>query len=120
MKKTKATNPELIELITFLKKQSNENKSEIWRTVAERLAKPRRRTSPVNISRLNRFSKKGETVVVSGKVLGTGEMTHPITVTAFSFSAKARDKINAAKGKCMSFADLIKKDPKGSKVKIIG
>jgi ribosomal protein L18E len=41
-------------------------------------------------------------------------------VTAFSFSAKAKGKINAAKGKCMPFADLIKKDPKGSKVKIIG
>jgi large subunit ribosomal protein L18e len=120
LKKTRTTNPELIKLIMFLRKQSNENKAEIWRTVAERLAKPRRRTNAVNISRLNRFTKKGEMVVVSGKVLGTGEISHPITVTAFSFSARARDKINAAKGKCMSFADLIKKDPKGSKVKIIG
>ena len=120
MKKTKATNPELIELITLLRKQSSENKAEIWRTIAEALARPRRRANPVNISRLNRFTKKGETIVVSGKVLGTGEITHPIPVAAFSFSAKARDKINGAKGKCVSLIDLVKKDPKGSKVKIIG
>ena len=120
MRKTEATNPELIELITFLRKKSNENNVEIWRDVAERLAKPRRRTVPVNVSRINRFTNKSATVVVPGKVLGTGELGHPVTVSAFSFSAKAKAKIEAAKGKCVSFADLIKKDPKGSKVKIIG
>jgi large subunit ribosomal protein L18e len=120
VKKTEATNPELIELIKFLRKQSNENKVEIWRDVAERLAKPRRRTLPVNVSRLNRFTSKSGTVIVPGKVLGTGEISHPVTVSAFSFSAKAREKIEAAKGKCVSFADLVKKNPKGSKVKIIG
>lgn len=120
MKKTKATNPELIELIVFLKKQSNTNNVEIWRDVAKRLARPRRRTVPVNVSRLNRFTNKRETVVVPGKVLGTGEIDHPITVTAFGFSAKAEEKIVAARGKCISFIDLVKKNPKGSKVKIIG
>jgi large subunit ribosomal protein L18e len=120
VRKTEATNPELIKLIRFLRKQSNENKVEIWRDVAERLAKPRRRTVPVNVSRLNRFTSKSATVVVPGKVLGTGELSHPVTVSAFSFSVKAREKIEAAKGKCISFADLVKKDPKGSKVKIIG
>jgi ribosomal protein L18E len=41
-------------------------------------------------------------------------------VTAFAFSAEAKRKISAANGKCMSFSDLIKKNPTGSKVKIIG
>ena len=120
MRKTEATNPELVELITFLRKKSTENNVEIWRNVAERLARSRRRTVPVNVSRINRFTSKSATVVVPGKVLGTGELSHAVTVSAFSFSAKAREKIEAARGKCMSFADLVKKDPKGSKVKIIG
>jgi len=120
VKKTKATNPELLQLITFLRKQSNENKVEIWRNVAERLAKPRRRSVPVNLSRLNRFTEKSQTVIVPGKVLGTGEIEHPLIVAAFAFSGKAKEKIEAARGKCLSFLDVVKKDPKGSKIKIIG
>jgi large subunit ribosomal protein L18e len=120
VKKTKTTNPELLKLTAFLRKKSTENNVEIWRNVAERLTKPRRRSISVNVSRLNRFTHKSETIIVPGKVLGTGEIGHPVTVAAFAFSAKAKEKIEAARGKCLSFLDLIKKDPKGSKVKIIG
>lgn len=120
MKKLKTMNPELIELIRFLKKQSRENKAEIWRDIAQRLAKPRRERVTVNLSRLNRYTQKRETVVIPGKVLGTGEINHPITVTAFAFSEKAKEKIMAAKGKYLSFSELVKKKPKGSNVKIIG
>jgi large subunit ribosomal protein L18e len=120
VKKTEATNPELINLIRLLEKHSRENKASIWRDVAERLAKPKRRRVAVNISRLNRYTEKKETVAVPGKVLGTGEINHPITVAAFSFSVRAREKITASKGKCLPFSDLIKKNPKGSNIKIIG
>ena len=120
MKKVKTTNPELIDLIRFLKKQGRENKADIWRDIAERLAKPKRKRIAVNISRLNRYTQKNEMVVVPGKVLGTGEIGHPVTVTAFAFSEKAKEKIKARRGKCLSFFDLIKKNPKGSKVRIIG
>ncbi|NWF87154.1 50S ribosomal protein L18e [Candidatus Bathyarchaeota archaeon] len=120
MRKAKATNPELLDLIHFLKKQSKENKAEIWRDIAERLAKPRRKRVAVNLSRLNRYTQKNEMVVVPGKVLGAGEINHPITVTAFALSGKAKEKIKAAKGKHLSFSELIKKNPKGSNIKIIG
>jgi len=120
VRKTKATNPELIEAINFLKKQGRENNAGIWRDVAERLAKPRRKGIVVNVSRLNRFTHKSETIVVAGKVLGTGKISHPINIAAFAYSAKAREKIEGARGKCLSFFDLIKKNPKGSNIKIIG
>lgn len=120
MRKVKTTNPELIKLIRSLKKQSRENKAEMWRDIAERLAKPRRKRITVNVSRLNRCTEKKGIVVVPGKVLGAGEINHPITVAAFAFSEKAKEKIKAARGKCLSFFELIKKNPKGSNVKIIG
>ncbi|MEM3874394.1 MAG: 50S ribosomal protein L18e [Candidatus Bathyarchaeia archaeon] len=120
MKRIKATNPELIETIRFLKKQSRENKAKIWKSIAELLAKSRRKRIAVNISRLNRYTNKNETVVVPGKVLGAGEIDHPITVAAFSFSQKAKEKISKARGKCLSIIELVKKNPKGSNVKIIG
>jgi ribosomal protein L18E len=39
---------------------------------------------------------------------------------AFAFSEKAKEKLKAAKGKSLSFSDIVKKNPKGSNVKIIG
>jgi len=120
VKKVRTTNPELIKLIRFLKKQSRENKVKIWRDIAERLAKPRRNRITVNVSRLNRCTEKKEIVVVPGKVLGAGKINHPITVAAFTFSEKAKEKIKGARGKCLSFFELVKKNPKGSNVKIIG
>jgi large subunit ribosomal protein L18e len=120
VKKVKTTNLELIELIRFLKKQGRENKADIWRDIAERLAKPKRKRIAVNISRLNRYTQKNEMIAVPGKVLGTGEIQHAVTVAAFAFSENAKEKIKARRGKCLSFFDLIKKNPKGSKIKIIG
>jgi large subunit ribosomal protein L18e len=120
MKKTEMTNPELIALIRFLKKQSREKNADIWKDIAERLEKPKRKRISVNLSRLNRYTQKNEVVAVPGKVLGAGEINHPLTVVAFSFSAKAKEKIVAAKGKCLSFSAIIEKNPKGTNIKIIG
>lgn len=120
MKKVKTTNPELIELIRFLRRQSRESEAKTWQDIAKRLAKPRRKRIVVNLSSLDRYTQKNETAVVPGKVLGAGKINHPITVAAFAFSKKAEEKIKAAKGKCLSFFDLVKKNPKGSNVKIIG
>ena len=120
MKKVKTTNPELIELIRFLKKQGNANNAKIWRTIATLLSKTKRRRVAVNVSHLNRCTEKNDMVAVPGKVLGAGRINHPIKVAAFTFSEKAETKIKAAKGKCLSFFELIKKNPKGSNVKIIG
>ncbi|MGD0029219.1 MAG: 50S ribosomal protein L18e [Candidatus Bathyarchaeia archaeon] len=120
MKKARTTNPERIELIRFLRKQGRENNASIWKDIAKRLGSSRRKNVVVNISRLNRYTKKSEVVAVPGKVLSTGEINHPVTVAAFAFSQKAREKVASAKGKCLSFSELVKKNPKGSNVRIIG
>ncbi|MEM2419756.1 MAG: 50S ribosomal protein L18e [Candidatus Bathyarchaeia archaeon] len=120
MKEPETTNPQLIELIRFLKKQSRKQKAPVWKAIAEKLATSRRRRIAVNISRINRYTGKNETVVVPGKVLGAGELNHPVTVAAFAFSETAKQKIKKARGKCLTITELVKKNPKGSKVKIIG
>ena len=120
MKKVKTTNPELIALIRDLKKQSRENQTDVWRCLAEHLASSKRSRIAVNVSRLNRFTKEGETVAVPGKVLGAGNAKHPLTVAAFAFSDKAQSKIQNAKGNCLSIRDLMKKNPAGKNVKVMG
>jgi len=119
-KRVEITNPNLISLIRLLKKKSRENEAAIWRDVAESLSRPKRGRIAVNVSRINRYTKKSDEVVVPGKVLGAGLITHPVKVAALDFSEQARLKILKAKGKCLSMPDLIKLNPKGSNVKIIG
>ena len=120
MKKLKATNPELISLIRDLKKKSQESQTELWRNLAERLTTSKRSRVAVNVSRLNRYTKEGETVAVPGKVLGAGKADHPLTVAAFAFSGVAKSKIQNTKGKCLSIRDLMKKNPTGKNVKLMG
>ena len=119
MKKVKATNPELITLIRDLKKKSRENQAELWRYLAERLSGSKRSRIAVNISRLNRYTKEGDTVAVPGKVLGAGKADHPMTIAAFAFSDQAQSKIQEAKGNCLSLRELMEKNPEGSNVKVM-
>lgn len=120
MKNANPTNPELVSTIRFLKKSAKEHDARIWNKIAEALSRTRRKRIAVNLSRVNRYSKDGETIIVPGKVLAAGEVDHKVTVSAFAFSHVAMTKIEKAKGKCLSYAELVKKNPKGTGVKIIG
>ncbi|MDH5634800.1 MAG: 50S ribosomal protein L18e [Candidatus Bathyarchaeota archaeon] len=120
MRQDKSQNPELLNLVRSLRKKAKENDAAIWRDVADRLFSSRSRRVAVNLSRLNRYTKEKETIVVPGKVLGAGKLEHPITVAGFAFSNQARSKISKAKGKALTILELLKKNPKGSSVRIIG
>jgi len=120
MRQTKSTNPEMLQLISFLKKQSREKDAPVWLDVAEKLAKPSRQRIAVNLSRINRCSETSETVVVPGKILASGTLDHAVTVAAFSASDKAKAKLSAAKAKYLSITELVEKNPEGSNVRIIG
>jgi large subunit ribosomal protein L18e len=119
MKETKSTNPQLIQLIRFLKKQGNENEAKIWRDVAKHLAKTRQQRAAVNLSRINRNTQKSDMIVVPGKILGSGTIDHTVTVAALNASEKAKEKLAAAKAKYLSIPELVEKNPKGSNIKII-
>jgi len=119
-RQVKSTNPNLTNLIRLLKKKSRENEATIWRDTAERLSKPKRVRIAVNISRINRYTKENDEVVIPGKVLGAGLINHPVKVAALDFSDQARSKILEVKGKCLSIIELLEMNPKGANVKIIG
>jgi large subunit ribosomal protein L18e len=119
VKETKSTNPELIQLIRFLKKQSREKEASVWRDVAKNLSKSKQQRAAVNLSRINRHTQKGDSVVVPGKLLGAGALDHSVTVAAFSASETAKEKLKAAKAKYVSITELVEKNPKGVNVKII-
>ena len=119
VKPTGPTNPFLKELIEKLRKGWLSNNAKIWKRVAELLSRPRRKRIEVNLSRIERYCKPGETIVVPGVVLGAGNLTKPVNIAAWRFSERAREKILKVKGKVMGIEELMEENPKGSGVRII-
>ena len=119
MRETKSTNPQLTELIEQLRKESREKQAPIWIDVADYLARSRSQRVAVNLSNINRNTEKADVVVVPGKILASGNLDHALTVAAFEASAQAVEKLEAVKAKYITIPELLKQNPKGSKVKII-
>jgi large subunit ribosomal protein L18e len=119
-KQLKKTNPLLISLIQDLKKKAYENEAPIWKDIAIRLEKPSRNWPAVNLDRISRYIAEKETALVPGKVLSDGTLTKKVSIAAWSFSDKAREKIKKAGGTSMSIEDLVKSNPKGKDIRILG
>jgi large subunit ribosomal protein L18e len=119
MSRTGPTNINLKNLIRELRKLSTKNNVKLWKRIAYELEKPTRNRREVNISKIDKYTKENEIALVPGKVLSNGDLTKKITVAAFKFSQQATEKINK-KGKAISIQDLMKDNPKGKKVRIIG
>ena len=118
-KRTGPTNPYLRQLIDELKEKSLELKAPIWREIAEKLSKSTRQRIEVNLSDIDRNITDGETVIVPGVVLASGNLTKKVNIVAWRFSKTAEQKIKNSNGKIMKIEDLLKENPKGSNVKII-
>ena len=120
MKRTGPTNPYLEQLVNDLKKAALKEDAPLWRRIANDLEKPTRQRRVVNIYKIDRHAKNGETLVVPGKVLGVGDINRKVRVAAFTFSRQALDKINKIGGQAIRIEDVLKENPKGKNVRILG
>ena len=119
-KNNRKTNQSLIALIGDLKDQSRSSGSALWRDVALRLEASRSNWSQPNLSRLSRYAKEEEMILVPGKLLGSGDIFGKANVAAFSVSSSARSKIEAAGGRVITIRELMNENPKGKGVRILG
>ena len=119
-KPTGPTNPEVWKLIAELSKKSKSENSNLWSRVADELRRPSRNRVSVNLSKINRYTTDDDTVLVPGKVLSSGELNHKVCVAALSFSKEAANKAKRTGGECISIQELMKRNPSGTNVKIIG
>jgi len=119
MKRTGSSNVNLRLLISNLRKLASKEKAPVWKKAADELARPSRQRRVVNLSKIDKYARPGEVVVVLGKVLGNGSLGEKLEVVAFSFSETAKRKISSS-GKATSLKDYLKSNPKGKKVRIIG
>jgi large subunit ribosomal protein L18e len=112
------TNPRLSSLIADLKSAARNSGGAVWGDVAERLQKPRRTHAEVNLGRIERYAREDETVVVPGKVLGSGVLQKDVTVAAVDFSGTAETKIDKV-GEAVPLEQAIENNPEGSHVRVI-
>ncbi|NVM52977.1 MAG: 50S ribosomal protein L18e [Candidatus Helarchaeota archaeon] len=115
MNPIRTTDPRRRRLIRAL----DRTKRRIWKNVSGFLQKSRTNRIIVNLGKINVFSEGKDIILIPGKVLSSGELTHHVTVAAFAFSKKARKKILKAGGESIIIEDLLKRNPTGSKVKLL-
>ncbi|MEW5896071.1 MAG: 50S ribosomal protein L18e [Nanoarchaeota archaeon] len=118
VKRTGPMNYQLQQLLVQLEDKTRESK--LWRRVADDIKKPSRQRRTVNVYKIEKYAREGETIVVPGKVLSVGELTKKVDVAAVSFSQEARRKIEDAKGRILSIQQLLHENPEGRKVRILG
>ena len=119
MVRSAATDPNTCALINALKKTSTKHDVGIWKRVAELVARPARKRSAVNVGKIGRHTNAGDIVIIPGKVLGSGNLPHKVTVAALNASATAKSVIVDAGGSLISIDELLKKTPKGTGITII-
>ena len=117
---SRKSNSELVKTIDELKKASRENDAPIWKSIAKKFEGPSRNWPVVNISKLEYNLSKNGKAVIPGKMMGSGTLSKKVTVSAYSFTKSAVEKIEGAGGKCMIYNDFIKKNPTGKDVVVIG
>ena len=113
-------NQVVLHMVKDLKQASKKNEAPIWSKLADLAIKPSSAKRVVNLSRINKTTKDNDILFVPGKVLGTGNISHKITLSSFSMSVTAAKKIIQTGGSIITYSDMIKKYPTGKGVIIFG
>jgi len=117
--KSGPSDPNTRALINALRKTSAKHKVGVWKRVADLIASPTRQRPTVNIGKIERYTNAGDVVIVPGKVLGSGRISHKVTVAALNASSTARSAIVGAGGSLTSIDELLSQNPKGRGITII-
>lgn len=111
------TNPRLKDLVNDLNELAKEKGAPLWSKAAEMLSDKKSRAK-INLSRIDRNADENDVVLVPGKVLGTGELTKKVTISAFKISQAAKKKIKA-EGDYLTIRQLMEDNPQGSDVRLL-
>ena len=110
----------LIKLVKELRTASKKNEAPIWLKIAKDALKSNSNKKTINLKKIDALTDDGSAVVISGKILGTGKLSHKVLVSSFSISSSAVKKIKESGGQILEFSDMIEQFPTGKGVKIIG
>lgn len=80
----------------------------LWKRVRGLVAVPARRRASVNLYKLEKHSKQGDNVIVPGKVLSTGSISHGVNIAAIEFSSSALARLKEANCKIVPLKEMLK------------
>jgi len=106
-------NPELVRTIIEAKKKDR------WFEIASILSSPRIKRTNLNLDKINKETKEGETITIPGKVLSQGKIDKKIKVVALDFSGKAKEKLLNAGCEVSNILDEIKSNPDAKGIRIL-
>ena len=72
------------------------------------VTKPKRQRVKVNVHKINKYSKDGESLIVPGKVLSIGKMDHKVNIAAVNYSEKARKSLMESGSKIFPLKEMLK------------
>ena len=84
-----------VNTLKILKKASKENDAPIWSKIADYVQKSRSNQKIVNLTKINETTEDGYAIIITGKVLGTGNISHKVLVSSFSISNSAAKKLKS-------------------------
>lgn len=79
----------------------------LWKRVYRLVGVPTRRRVEVNISKIELNTQDGDHVIVPGKVLSNGEMSHKVTIAAIEYSGPALKMLKDANCKIITIKEMI-------------
>jgi large subunit ribosomal protein L18e len=82
----------------------------LWKRLHYLVAVPSRKRTSINLYKIDRYTKEGDNVVVPGKVLSTGQITHRFNIAAVEFSGGALKTLKEANCKIIDIKDMVKAD----------
>ena len=104
-----------------LHKHAQASKKGVFDVISQAILTSTRIRAEVNVEKLSSLAEmaKGRIMVVPGKVLSKGEIYHPIEVAALRYSAAAKEKILAAKGKVHTLDELVRANVPANKLMVV-
>ena len=113
-------NQTVLHMVKDLKQASKKHEAPIWSKLATLALKTSSSKRVVNLTKINNLTKDGDIIFVPGKILGTGNLSHKITLSSFSISVNAAKKVIQSGGNILKLNDMITKFPTGKGVTILG
>ncbi len=106
--KREKTNPELKELIDKFKRGSK-----AYKLIGKYLSRPKRKSAPVNLAKINRVAMDGDVVIVPTKVLAIGNLDKKVKIYALSYSKACKAKILNSGSEIHGLSEVVDKKIKG-------
>ncbi len=104
-----------LQLLNALRKA----KRPVWSDVAERLRKPRRVRAEITLSRLDKVTTENALVVVPGRIVSTGTVSHKMTVGYLAATKTALVRLKQAGVTALPLPQFLQKHAQDKGIKIV-